>query len=30
VDPETLAARVAALPEPVEVTLSVTLSTYRR
>lgn len=30
VDPETLTARVAALPEPVEVTLSVTLSTYRR
>ncbi|SHN46057.1 putative RNA methyltransferase [Cryptosporangium aurantiacum] len=30
VDAETLAARVAAVPEPVEVTVSVTLSTYRR
>ncbi|GAA0278356.1 putative RNA methyltransferase [Cryptosporangium japonicum] len=30
VEPAVLAARVAALPEPVDVTLSVTLSTYRR
>lgn len=30
VEPDELAARVAALPAPVEVTVSVTVSTYRR